>query len=552
MYSKPIFCIFLLPLVCSTVLHAQSAGRAAGKPCVSAVWVADQGNGTYKNPVLYADYSDPDVIRVGTDYYLTASSFNCTPGLPILHSTDLVNWTIIGHALPKQYPLDHFDVPRHGAGCWAPCLRYHAGVFYIYWGDPDYGAYMVKADNPAGPWSTPVLVLEGKGIIDTSPLWDDDGHVWLVHGWAGSRAGVNSLLTVNRLSPDGTKALDEGRHVFDGHDAHPTVEGPKLYKRNGYYYILAPAGGVTMGWQLALRSKDIYGPYDEKIVLEQGRSPINGPHQGAWVDTPEGESWFIHFQDQGAYGRVTHLQPLQWRDDWPFIGADLDGNGIGEPVLTHAKPGTGTSAPPCSPAESDEFNSDTLGLQWQWHANPSITWSALLRGAGYLRLFAIGQPADAPNLWPSPNLLLQKFPAPDFTVTTKVKWAVDSTAGTGKRAGLLIMGNDYAYLAISRDTQGYKVSQVVCQGAPAGHPETVIAEQRLPGPSAYLRVQVSAPDARCQFSYSTDGTRFSQIGASFLAQPDTWIGAKVGLFCTSNNPARRGGYADFDWFRVGH
>lgn len=552
MYSKPIFYTLLLPLVSSTALSAQSAGQAAEKPYVSAVWMADQGNGTYKNPVLYADYSDPDVIRVGTDYYLTASSFNCTPGLPILHSTDLVNWTIIGHALPKQYPLDHFDVPRHGAGCWAPCLRYHAGVFYIYWGDPDFGVYMVKADNPAGPWSTPVLVLEGKGIIDTSPLWDDDGHVWLVHGWAASRAGVNSLLTINRLSADGTTVLDEGRHVFDGHDAHPTVEGPKLYKRNGYYYILAPAGGVTTGWQLALRSKDIYGPYDEKIVLEQGRSPINGPHQGAWVDTPEGESWFIHFQDQGAYGRITHLQPLQWRDDWPFIGADLDGNGIGEPVLTHAKPGTGTSASPCSPAESDEFNSDTLGLQWQWHANPSITWSALLRGAGYLRLFAIGQPADAANLWPSPNLLLQKFPGPDFTVTTKVKWTVDSTASTGKRAGLLIMGNDYAYLAISRDTQGYKVSQVVCQGAPAGHPETVVAEQRLPGSSAYLRVQVSAPDARCQFSYSTDGTHFSQIGAAFPAQPDTWIGAKVGLFCTSNNQSRRGGYADFDWFRVGH
>lgn len=525
-------------------VFTQSAGK------VSQVWVADQGDGTYKNPILYADYSDPDAIRVGEDYYLTASSFNCMPGLPILHSRDLVNWEIIGHALQKQIPEAFFEVPQHGNGVWAPCLRYHDGEFYIYWGDPDHGVYMVKTRDPAGDWEPPVLVKEGKGIIDTSPLWDDDGQVYLVHGWAGSRAGVNSLITVNRMNADGTRVLDEGKHVFDGHDGHKTIEGPKFYKRNGYYYIFAPAGGVPTGWQLILRSRDIYGPYEEKIVLEQGSTPVNGPHQGGWVETPGGESWFLHFQDVEAYGRILHLQPVRWVGDWPMMGEDKDGNGVGEPVLRHKKPDVGATYPIQTPAESDEFNTDVLGLQWQWHANPRVVWSALLRGKDYLRLFAVNQPQGAANLWPVPNLLLQKFPAPDFTATTKVTWQVEFEAWQEKKAGLIITGNDYAYLAISQDDKGYKISQVRCKNAEKGTAEEVVAEKRIGTNTAYLRVKVSGPDAKCRFSYSEDGQRFTPIGEEFAALPDKWIGAKVGLFATSASNARRGSYADFDWFRV--
>lgn len=553
MLSKSVFCIFSLSVTLNLGLAAQSPETAPGTTYISQVWDADLGNGSYRNPIIYADYSDPDVIRVGRMYYMTSSSFNCTPGLPVLRSEDMVHWTIIGHALPKQYPTDHYALPQHGNGCWAPCLRYHKGQFFIYWGDPDFGIYMVQASDPAGPWSVPALVLEGKGLIDPSPLWDDNGDVWLVHGWAGSRAGVNSLLTVNRLNSAGTKALDEGRHVFDGHDAHPTIEGPKFYKRNGYYYIFAPAGGVTSGWQLALRSKNIYGPYEEKIVLEQGTTPVNGPHQGAWVETPEGESWFFHFQDREAYGRILHLQPLKWVDNWPAIGVDLDGNGVGEPVLVHPKPTITPQAVSLGmPAESDEFDHHTLGLQWQWHANPSITWSALLPGTGYLRLFALPRNSPEPNLWNTPNLLLQKFPGPDFTATTKIEWKVDSSNWEGKKAGLLLMGNDYGALVISRDEMGYKASQIFCKAAKLSRSEeVVVAEQRLPSNIAYFRIQVKGPNAQCQFSLSTDGRTFSPIGEPFLAQPDTWIGAKVGLFCTSLYGTKRGGYADFDWFRVG-
>ncbi|WP_435524065.1 glycoside hydrolase 43 family protein [Chryseobacterium indoltheticum] len=246
------------------------------------------------------NYSDPDVTRVGDDYYMTASSFNEAPGLPILHSKDMVNWKLVNYALPDVLPAKNFSTPKRGDGVWAPAIRFHKGEFYIYWGDPDFGIYMVKTKDPLGKWDDPVLVMEGKGLIDSCPFWDEDGNAYLIHGWAGSRAGVKSLLSINKMNSEGTKVLDKGVHIFDGHDAHPTVEGPKMYKRNGYYYIFAPAGGVATGWQLVLRSKNIYGPYEEKIVLEQGKTKINGPHQGAWVDTPSGEDWFYHFQDVDA------------------------------------------------------------------------------------------------------------------------------------------------------------------------------------------------------------------------------------------------------------
>lgn len=525
---------------------------AIALPYISKVWVADQGDGTYQNPILHADYSDPDVVRVGDDFYLTASSFNCVPGLPILHSRDLVNWNIIGHALPKQLPPTHYALPRHGNGVWAPCLRYHRGVFYIYWGDPDFGIYMVRSQYPAGEWSPPVLVKEGKGLIDPSPLWDDDGQAWLVHGWAASRAGVNSLLTLVRLDAAGEKALDEGRHIFDGHDAHPTIEGPKLYKRNGYYYIFAPAGGVATGWQLVLRSKNIYGPYEEKIALAQGSTNINGPHQGAWVETAGGESWFIHFQDKGAYGRVVHLQPMRWQDDWPVIGAPdpLKPSGPGQPVLRHLKPLVNSTSHQMTPAESDEFDADGIGLQWQWHANPSIAWYAKLPGTKHLRLFPLLQPGDKPNLWMTPNLLLQKFPAPSFTATTSMSWHVDSLNREGKRAGLLVMGDDYAGLVMSKDDKGFKISKIICKNAPAGQPEQVETEQYISSNKAYLRVEITGPPAVCRFSFSTDGQRFMPLGAEFMAKTDTWIGAKLGLFASSTAPGKRGGYADFEWFRV--
>lgn len=517
---------------------------------VSKVWVSDQGDGTYKNPVLHADYSDPDAIRVGEDYYLVASSFNCIPGLPILHSKDLVNWKLINYALKKQEPEELYNLPQHGKGVWAPSLIFHKGEYRIYYPDPDFGIFMVKTKDPAGVWEKPVLVMAGKGMIDPSSFWDEDGKAYLAIGWAGSRAGVNSLLTIYPMNAEGTTVTGEGTHVFDGHGKNPTVEGPKLYKRNGFYYLFAPAGGVSTGWQLVMRSKNIYGPYASKIVMDQGKTAVNGPHQGALIQTPLGEDWFLHFQDKGAYGRVLHLEPVKWKNNWPVIGADPDGDGKGEPVLTYKKPNVGKIYPLATPPEDDEFNSDKPGLQWQWHANAKIQWSAQIRNSGYLRLFAYPTPVGSTNLWPVSNLLLQKFPAPDFTATTKVTYTTEWDVVQGKKAGLLIMGNDYAYLSISKDDKGYKISQVICKDALNGGKEQIVEEKRISSATAYLRVHVAAPLAACTFSFSEDNITFKALGDLFTAQPDKWIGTKIGLFCISKPEERTGGYADFDWFRI--
>lgn len=513
---------------------------------ISGVWVSDQGDGTYVNPVLHADYSDPDVVRVGDDYFMTASSFNCVPGLPILHSRDLVNWKLIGHALYRQPPYGHFEKPRHGGGVWAPSIRYHKGEFWIFYPDPDFGIYMVKATNPAGPWSAPHLVAGGKGLIDPSPLWDDDGNAYLVYAFAGSRAGIKSVLMVDRMTPDGTQLYGQPVMVFDGSVNHPTVEGPKFYKRNGWYYIFAPAGGVATGWQLVLRSRTVFGPYEEKIVMHQGSTDINGPHQGGWVSTPSGEHWFLHFQDKGAYGRVVHLNPLKWISDWPVIGNDPDNTGCGEPVKTWKKPNVGRSFPVQTPPEDDDFNKPTLGLQWQWHANPQITWGFPTGNLGFYRLNCIPKPEDYINLWNVPNLLMQKFPAPAFTATTRLTF---NARFDGEETGFLVMGIDYQYISLKRENGHLRVRVARALTAEKGTAEKELFSSPFPGNSVYFRIEVRE-GGLCLFSYSADGNTFTPAGEEFTAKPGKWIGAKIGYFAWRDGVINDAGTADIDWITI--
>lgn len=514
---------------------------------VSETWIADQGNGMYKNPVLHADYSDPDAIRVGDDFYMTASSFEDVPGLPILHSKDLVNWKLIGHALPRLIPVEHFSVPRHGEGVWAPSIRYHKNEFYIYYPDPDFGIYLTKAKHPAGPWSEPILVEAGKGLIDPCPLWDDNGDAYLVHAYAGSRAGIKSIIVVKRMNDEGTKVIDHGKLVYDGHETDPTIEGPKFYKRNGYYYIFAPAGGVSTGWQTVLRSKNIYGPYERKIVMHQGSTKINGPHQGAWINTPSGEDWFLHFQDKEAYGRIVHLQPMKWINDWPVIGDDKDGDGIGEPVTVYKKPAIKNTQIITLP-ETDEFNETELGLQWQWMSNPKAWWYFLNPAKGSLRLYAVRQTSETQNLWGTGNMLLQKFPAPAFSMTTKLSFH-PNTKQKDERAGLAVMGLSYAAIYLESTNDGLQLVYAVCNNADKGNKEskTIIANNVKN--NIIVRVEVK-PGGNCTFSYSFDGQDFIQAGDVFTATPGKWKGAKAGIFCTVTEQTNDAGYADFDWFRV--
>lgn len=516
--------------------------RASAK----GAWVPDIGKDEYRNPVIFADYSDPDVCRKGNYFYLVSSSFNQVPGLPILRSCDLVNWRIIGHALPRLVPYDHYDSVHPGDGVWAPAIRFHDGRFYIYYPDPDYGIYMVTAKNPAGPWSRPLLVQAGKGLEDPCPFWDTDGKAYLIHAFAGSRAGIKSILVLERMSPGGTKILGIGTIVYDGHGIDPTIEGPKLYKRQGYYYIFAPAGGVRDGWQVVLRSRNIYGPYERRIVLHQGNTKINGPHQGAWVEVADGQSWFIHFQQRGAYGRVDFLEPMKWVNGWPVIGKLAAGDSIGEPVRTWTRPDVGGTCPVEVPQTSDEFNRNSIGLQWQWQANPQSTWSFPAGNLGYLRLYAHPLPEGCRNYWIVPNILTQKFPAERFTATTKFRF---TPLSMGDRAGLIVLGMSYAYLSLIKGAGGICLEYTTCNNASEGAPEKAMLVDEAPDSTVYMRVSVS-PGGVCRFSYSYNGQTFTDVGGEFAAKPGRWVGAKLGIFCTGKVKSHDSGFADFDWFRV--
>lgn len=538
-------CLIMLPLLSSAQYRSE-------------VWCPDNGDGTYTNPVIDADYSDPDVCVVGDDYYMTASSFNCIPGLPILHSKDLVNWEIIGYALKKLEPEEIFNKPSHGNGVWAPCIRHHNGEFYIYWGDPDYGVFMVKTKDPAGEWDAPVCVIPGAGMIDTTPLWDEDGRCYLANGWANSRSRFASVLTVRELNAEGTKAIGDPVIVFDGNgNANRTVEGPKFYKRDGWYWIMCPAGGVPTGFQLAMRSKSPFGPYESKVVLAQGKTSVNGPHQGGWVHTSQGEDWFLHFQDKECYGRVVHLQPVTWKDNWPVMGIDKDGDYCGDPVLKFRKPKTAAPVVVTNPVESDEFNAPKLGLQWQWHANYDQTFG-MPTAFGTYRIYTHKVSDNFVNLWEVPNLLLQKTPTDNFTATAKIRF---TSKDQNQQGGIIMMGLDYSALVVKRVGDEFQLQQITCHGADKGKKEAVkvlatlkptakdkIDYQPAIHEDVYLRMIVN--NGKCRFAYSKNGKKYEAVGDEFKMREGKWIGAKIGFVAIEPAGKANRGWIDADWFRV--
>lgn len=559
----------LLPML---LLGAQRAPNASA-------WLPDQQDGSYRNPVLAGDYSDPDVIRVGDDYYLTASSFTNTPGLPILHSRDLVNWRLIGHALTRLQPEGHYATPRRGGGVWAPAWAHHGGLFHIYYPDPDFGIFVVTARDPEGPWSKPVLVDATRGAIDPAPFWDDDGTAWLAHAYANSRAGISNIIVLKRMNAKGTRTLDRGRRIIVGDNLPPvatsigprpwqTTEGPKLYKRDGWYWIFVPSGSVKGGWQGVFRARKLDGPWEGRNVLDQGATAINGPHQGAWVRTQKGEDWFLHFQDTDSYGRRVWLEPMQWRNGWPVIGEDPDGDGIGQPVLRYRKPDL-PGSPASTPDEDDMFDDGRPSLAWQWNANPQVNWLGSAN-PGQLRLASAATPA---NLWEAGNLLSRKLPAERFTATTKLRFA---PLRDGERAGLALLGYDYGWIGLERRDGKIRVVQVrrskanltgsadqIVDGPliPADRDvwlrlgaAPVIVRDPIPDFSPYWPSMLRSTHAQVAFAYSLDGKTFTPLGTPFVSQPGRWVGAQIGLFAQapSDTPAFAAtsvGYADFDWFR---
>jgi beta-xylosidase len=402
---------------------------------------------------------------------------------------------------------------------------------------PDEGFYVTTADDPAGEWSEPQLLLEGKGLIDPCPFWDDDGQAYIAFAYAGSRAGIRNRLHVRPVTPDLTRVVGEGKVIAQIDESLPALEGPKWHKRNGWYYISAPSGGVQMGWQVIYRSRSVYGPYEEKIVLAQRGTPINGPHQGALVDTPEGEWWFLHFQDADVYGRIVHLQPVRWENDWPLIGVDQDEDLVGKPVLHFQKPKVKAATHLVVPQTSDEFAASRLGLQWQWHSNHEVGWFSLTERSGHLRLYP--QFVLKGDFSKAGNLLLQKFPAQTFSVETQLELPVGHP---DLFAGVIVMGLEYAALEAQRTDNGYNLRLRMLAETRGEHFVTAAESVRL-------RVTVNEGGI-CAFGIVDDENQLYQIGPLFHARPGRWIGAKVGIYCLTPDMLEAKGFADFDYFRV--
>lgn len=486
-------------------------------------WQSDLGNGMFKNPVLFADYSDPDVIRVGNSYYMTASSFNCTPGLPLLKSSDLVNWKLIGHGI-KNVPHKRYKECQPGCGVWAPSIRFRNNVFYIVFPMPDEGLYIIHTENPEGRWSEPHLLLEGKGLIDPCPFWDDDGKAYIVHGFAFSRAGIKSKLRLIEVSTDLKTPLDKGTIIIDAMNRLPTLEGPKMFKHEGFYYISAPAGGVSGGWQMIFRSKALYGPYEEKKVLSQQGSTTNGPHQGALLDDIKGNWWFIHFQDYQPRGRIVHLQPAFWKNGWPMMGIEQTENGVGKPVLQYQKP-TGDNKGFHSPADSDDFKGNTMGLQWQWNANHSDQWFELTGNS--LKL----QPGElkGKDFYLYPQILCQKINGPDFYGRVQMKY---DRAGEEDEAGITIVGLQSARIGIGKIDGEYSLIYRINGD--------IKYSEKCEQKDITFFVEVNQ-GGFCRFGIIKNGQKH-YTGPGFNAVEGRWIGARFGLYCLGNSES--GGAAE--------
>jgi len=437
----------------------------------------------FSNPVLAFDVPDPDVIALSAGgYAMVASSFDRRPGLPLWHSNDLVRWTPVGFA------GGHAEMLHPSGGVWAPAIRERDGRLYITWADPDRGVFAVDAPAVAGPWSAPRRVIAGPGPIDPCPFWDDDGRAWIIHGWARSRAGFANRLDLVEVDPGLTHTVGSGRVTIDGDgiDGCTVLEGPKLYRRGAHYWVFAPAGGVETGWQYAFRSDSLAGPWESRIVLEQGGTEVNGPHQGAWVIGAAGEEWFLHFQHTPRHGRILHLQPLRWgEDDWPLIGTAVAG-GPAEPVATWPHP---TARP-----STDE--PVVTGAMIGWHGRRADPATIVEReDAGVVRLLPGGHLARP------------------LDVDAR-RIAVTLLEGTG---ALRVFG-----------AQDHGVRVVPSAPAPLDDmPGTHVVVTRLP---AELAVIIT----REMGSFSVDG---HAVGEPFTLTPEQWAGIDVAIGAEGTTPA---------------
>jgi beta-xylosidase len=503
------------------------------------VWEADNGNGTYKNPLLWGDWPDPDVIRVGDKFYFVSTSMHYVPGCPILKSKDLVNWQMAGYAIDryeedKRYELQGGSMYLRGS--WAATIRYHNGLFYVGFCTPKWGKEkghfsMCTAKDIKGPWTRTIFP---QYLYDPGLFFDDDGKCYVVHG--------QGKLYLTELSNDALSVKGEDKLIWDknipvppGSSALPGnygVEGSHMYKINGYYYITCPAGG-TEGWQMCFRSKNIYGPYESKIIMQDESSyPNNGLHQGGMVQLKDGTWWFIIMQDRGPLGRVPNLEPVKWKDGWPMLGKD--GNTKG--VVFYKKPNVGKTYPVTVPATSDEFNTPALGLQWQWNHNPDNEKWSLKERKGSLLLHA----SFAKELTMAHNTLTQRVQGSASEGTVEVELA---GLKDGNVAGFGIFQSPYAYIAVKKEGNN-KCLLMINNGKVIDSIEHFIPNK------VWIRATATDKSFVATFSYSIDGSKFIPLGNQLkMGLGYAWTANRFALFNFSTAEEGVGGYADFNWFR---
>jgi beta-xylosidase len=486
---------------------------------------SDNNDGTYTNPVIFADFPDPDVILVGDTYYMVSTTMFIFPGVTILKSYDLVNWEYCSNAVPHFdfdpcYNLD--GCTRYGHGQWATSIKYNDGKFYLLFITLNEGGFICSASNAEGPWEIRKLP---KGFYDPGLFFDEDGRIFVAHGYG--------KIYVTELDKSFT-AISRDSLVFTG-DIRGGLEGSHVYKINGYYYLYCTYGGVD-GIQVALRSHNIYGPYEEKVVLSDTTKGVNfGVHQGAIIKTTTGEWWTLLFVDSGPFGRCPSLHPLNWVDNWPVAGV----NGTG--VVKYKKPNVGKNYPIRDLPTSDEFNGTTLGMQWGWNHNPDpANWSMTER-PGFLRLTTGKVVTSLPE---ARNMLTQRsFASYDNRIPTTGTTRMEiNNMKDGDIAGLAVFQDPYAFIAV-RQNKNSKMLVMVNNGK-------VIDSLIFNKSTVYLRIIASNSTKKATFEYSFDNKSFIHFGEEFLMKFNLTVftGNKFCLFNYATHET--GGLVDFDWFRT--
>lgn len=493
--------------------------------------MSDLGNGRYKNPVIYADFPDPDVIRVDDTYYMVSTTMHHFPGATIVKSKDLVNWEYCAQPLAELSTADRYSLLNnqnaYAAGMWACSMKYHNGKFHILINGNDAGGWLLTATDPEGKWEQRKLA---RSYYDPGMLFDN-GKVYVA-------CGIGNIQ-ICELDEDFNYIREQ--NVIKDKDG---LEGCHFYKIGDYYYIYATYGGWPSG-QAVFRSKNVFGPYEEKMLVEKTiDGKPNTVHQGALFDTPSGQWWTIMQEDLGAFGRMPNLQPVQWKDEWPIVGNN------GKPFASYSKPDTGVEALAKALPTNDNFRSYPLGQQWQWNHNADDGAWSLFERPGWLRLKTSGTACKLPQ---ARNMLTQRIFAFHGKESTASKGTVRldvSQLQEGDRAGICILQDPYAMLAVEvKDGKRRLVwQQDIVRDAgsftPAERTQAVQIDSVV-----YLRATITKSTDKTQFYYSLDNKTYTKIGSETKMSFNltVFVGARFGLFCYATQEGSEG-YADFDWF----